>query len=194
MVRRMERPAYYPFVKLAIEAGPLLVFFIVNSRVDIFAGTGAFMAATMVSLIAAYWLERRLPIMPLVTGLFVLVFGGLTLWLHDDLFIKLKPTIINGLFAAILAGGMLFGRPLLRPLLGAMIPIDDQGWRSLTWRWAGWFLFLALFNEVTWRTLPTDVWITTKLFGTLPMTIAFSLAQLPLIKRHSTEMADSPAE
>jgi intracellular septation protein len=132
--------------------------------------------------------------MPLVTGLFVLVFGGLTLWLHDDLFIKLKPTIINGLFAAILAGGMVFDRPLLRPLLGAMIPIDDRGWRLLTWRWAAWFLFLALFNEATWRMLPTDVWVTTKLFGTLPMTIAFSLAQLPLIKRHSIEAADSPAE
>ncbi|HUN53367.1 MAG TPA: septation protein IspZ, partial [Candidatus Sulfotelmatobacter sp.] len=90
--RRMERPAYYPLAKFAIEAGPLLAFFIANSRADIFVGTGVFMAATIVSVIAAYLLDRKLPMMPLVTGVFVLVFGGLTLWLHNDLFIKLKPT------------------------------------------------------------------------------------------------------
>jgi intracellular septation protein len=187
----MERSAYYPLAKFAIEAGPLLAFFVANARTDIFVGTGVFMVATVLSIVAAYLLERRLPIMPLVTGIFVLVFGGLTLWLHNDLFIKLKPTIINGLFAAILAGGMTFGRPLLRPLLGAMLPLTDRGWRELTWRWAGWFLFLALFNEVTWRTLSTDTWISTKLFATLPMTIVFSLAQLPLIKRYQTEPAEA---
>ena len=183
----MGRPAYYPLVKFAIEAGPLLAFFIANARADIFVGTGVFMAATVLSIVAAYLLERRLPVMPLVTGVFVLVFGGLTLWLHNDLFIKLKPTIINGLFAAILAGGMTFDRPLLRPLFGAALPLTDRGWRELTWRWAGWFLFLALFNELTWRTLSTETWISTKLFATLPMTVIFSLAQLPLIKRYQAE-------
>jgi len=173
-----------PFIKLAIEIGPLLAFFIANARADIFTATATFMVATLISLAAAYWFERRLPILPLITGIFVVVFGGLTLWLHDETFIKLKPTIVNGLFAAILGGGMLLGRPLLRPLLSGMLPLTPEGWRKLTWRWAAYFLFLALFNEVTWRLLSTDVWVNTKVFATLPMTIIFSLAQAPLLRRY----------
>ena len=183
-----------PIIKLAIEVGPLLAFFIANARANIFVATGTFMVATMIALAAAYWFERRLPVLPLVTGIFVLVFGGLTLWLQDETFIKLKPTIVNALFAAILAGGMLLGRPLLRPLLSAVLPLTGEGWGKLTWRWAGFFLFLALFNEVTRHLLSTDMWVNTKVFATLPITIVFSLAQAPLLRRYRSTEAEAAAE
>ncbi|MCW5731131.1 MAG: septation protein A [Alphaproteobacteria bacterium] len=179
----MSRPVH-PLLKLAIEAGPLIVFFLVNARAGIFHATAAFMAAIVVSLILAYNLERRMPVMPLVTAGFVLVFGTLTLVLQDELFIKLKPTIVNTLFAAILAGGMLFGRPLLKPLFGAVLPLDNTGWSRLTWRWVWFFLLLALLNEIVWRNFSTDAWVNFKVFGIMPLTIAFSLAQLPLLQRH----------
>lgn len=173
-----------PLVKLAIEVGPLAVFFIANSRGNIFIATGAFMVAIVVALVASWLIERRLPLLPLVTAAFVLVFGGLTLVLQDELFIKLKPTIVNGLFAAILFSGLFFGRPFLKPLLGAALELQDEGWRKLTHRWAWFFVALALANEVVWRTLSTDGWVNFKVFGIMPLTIAFSLAQLPLINRY----------
>lgn len=173
-----------PLVKLAIEVGPLVVFFIANSRGNIFIATGAFMVAIVVALIASWLIERRLPLLPLVTAAFVLVFGGLTLVLQDELFIKLKPTIVNSLFAAILFGGLFFGRPLLKPLLGAALDLRDEGWRKLTYRWAWFFVALAMANEMVWRTLSTDGWVNFKVFGIMPLTIAFSLAQLPLINRY----------
>jgi intracellular septation protein len=173
-----------PLLKLAIEAGPLAVFFIANARGGIFVATAAFMIAIAAALAASWWLERKLPTLPLVTGVFVLVFGGLTLWLQDELFIKLKPTIVNGLFALILFGGLAFGRPFLKPLLGAALELTDEGWRKLTWRWAWFFVALAVANEVVWRMFTTDAWVNFKVFGILPLTIAFSLAQLPLINRY----------
>jgi intracellular septation protein len=183
-----------PLVRLAIEAGPLVVFLIVNSRQGLFAGTAAFMAATLASVVAAWLVERRVPVVPLATGAFVLVFGGLTLALQDELFIKLKPTIVNTLFAAILAGGMLTGRSLLKPVFGAVFTLDEAGWRALTWRWAGFFLVMAVLNEIVWRTQTTELWISYKLFGAMPLTLLFSIAQLPLIKRHMLpEAEDAPA-
>jgi intracellular septation protein len=173
-----------PLVKLAIEAGPLGVFFIANAKGGIFVATAAFMIAITLALAASWWLERKLPTLPLVTGVFVLVFGGLTLWLQDELFIKLKPTIVNGLFAAILLGGLVAGRPFLKPLLGAALELTDEGWRKLTFRWAWFFVALALANEVVWRTVSTDAWVGFKTFAILPATIVFSLAQLPLISRY----------
>jgi len=171
-------------VKLAIEAGPLVVFFIANSRGNIFVATGTFMIAIVVALIASWAIERKLPMLPMVTAVFVLVFGGLTLALQDELFIKLKPTIVNGLFAAILFGGLLAGRAFLKLLLGAALELTDEGWRKLTWRWAWFFVALALANEAVWRTLSTDAWVNFKVFGIMPLTILFSLAQLPLINRY----------
>ena len=173
-----------PVVRLAIEAGPLVVFLIANGRFGLFAGTAIFMVATLASLGAAWVTERRLPLVPLATGAFVLIFGGLTLILHDDFFIKVKPTIVNGLFAVLLAGGMLKGRSLLKPVFGTMLTLDPQGWRVLTWRWAGFFLVLAALNEVVWRTQTTDTWIAWKLLGAMPLTLIFSMLQIPLIKRH----------
>jgi len=132
--------------------------------------------------------------MPLVGGAFVLVFGGLTLYLHDDTFIKLKPTLVNMLFAAALLGGLAAGRPLLKPLFGASFQLSDEGWRRLTWRWALFFLLMAATNELVWRSFSTEFWAGFKLFGFLPLTFAFALAQVPLIQRFQLQPAAPPTQ
>ncbi|MEQ8346680.1 MAG: septation protein A [Sneathiellaceae bacterium] len=179
-----------PLVKLVLEIGPLVVFFLVNAQGGIFVATAAFMVAMAVSIGVTFALARHVPLLPLATGVFVLVFGGLTLALNDETFIKLKPTIVNALFASILAGGMLAGRPLLRPLLDTVMALDMAGWRILTWRWAAFFLLLAVANEIVWRNFDTDTWVNFKVFGIMPLTLAFSLAQLPLIRRHALAPAE----
>lgn len=204
-----------PWLKLAIEAGPLVVFFLVNGRKGLpefrhlwlppgaepmvgqalFEATGAFMIATIVALIAGWTLERKIPVMPLVSGIFVLLFGGLTLYLADEIFIKLKPTLVNCLFAAILFGGLLFGKPLLKPLFGAAVQLTDRGWRILTIRWAVFFVVLAALNEIVWRGFSTDFWVSFKLFGIMPLTFLFAAAQTPLFLReqipdNATDSAD----
>lgn len=173
--------------KLLFEIGPLVVFFVANGRYGIFPATAAFMVAIVVAVPASWWLERRVPVMPLVSGVFVLVFGGLTLWLADETFIKLKPTIVNLLFAAILGGGLAMRAVLLKRLFGAVFQLTDDGWRVLTIRWVLFFVVLAALNEIVWRTQTTEVWIQFKLFGIMPLTLIFSLAQLPLINRHTVE-------
>ncbi|PWR22078.1 septation protein A [Zavarzinia compransoris] len=181
-----------PLLRLALEAGPLGIFFYCNAKFGIFTATGVFMAATVVALAANWLLERRLPVMPLVSGFFVMVFGGLTLLLQDELFIKMKPTIVNTLFAVILFGGLAFGRSLLKPLFGAAFQLTDAGWRVLTFRWAGFFVFLAVVNEVVWRNFDTDTWVDFKVFAIMPITIVFTLSQMPLILRHQLP-EDRPA-
>jgi len=183
-----------PLLKLVLELGPLATFFLVNARVDLFAATAAFMAATVVALVVSYTLVRRLPIMPLVSGAVVLVFGGLTLVLQDELFIKLKPTIVNLLFAGVLLGGLAFGRPLLGLVFDQVIRLDADGWRKLTLRWALFFLFLAALNEVVWRNFATDVWVNFKVFGVMPLTILFAMAQIPLMQRHALPEAEPAPE
>jgi intracellular septation protein len=176
-----------PWLKLGLDLGPLLLFFFVNSRWGIFAATGTFMAATLLSIALTYIFVRRIPMMPLVSALIVFVFGGLTLYLQDETFIKLKPTIIYALFAAILLGGMLLGRSLLALVLDSVFQLDDDGWRKLTLRWGIFFLVMALLNEVVWRSVSTDAWVAFKTFGFLPLTVVFALAQTPLIMRHNTD-------
>jgi intracellular septation protein len=176
-----------PWLKLGLDLGPLLLFFFVNSRSGIFAATGAFMAATLLSIALTYILVRRIPMMPLVSALIVFVFGGLTLYLQDETFIKLKPTIIYALFAAILLGGMLLGRSLLAVVLDSVFQLDNEGWRKLTLRWGIFFLVMALLNEIVWRSVSTDAWVAFKTFGFLPLTVVFALAQTPLIMRHNAD-------
>ena len=135
-------------IKMALELGPLVVFFIVNSRADIFVGTAWFMGAMVLSLILSWLLLKRVALMPLVTGVVVLIFGGLTLWLHDDTFIKMKPTVINTLFGAVLLGGLLFGQSLLKYVFGDVYKLKPQGWTILTLRWGLFFFALAVLNEV----------------------------------------------
>ena len=171
-------------LKLLVEVGPLVVFFVMNARAGIFWGTGAFMVAIIISLIASRILFGRVPVMPLVTGVFVLVFGGLTLWLQDEQFIKIKPTLVNALFAGALFTGLLAGRSLLKIVFGEVFRLTDEGWRKLTLRWAFFFTFLALLNEVVWRSFSTDVWVSFKVFGIMPLTIIFAIAQMGLLKQH----------
>jgi intracellular septation protein len=171
-------------LKLLVEVGPLVVFFVMNARAGIFWGTGAFMVAIVISLIASRILFGRVPVMPLVTGVFVLVFGGLTLWLQDEQFIKIKPTLVNALFAGALFTGLLAGRSLLKIVFGEVFRLTDEGWRKLTLRWAFFFTFLAVLNEVVWRSFSTDVWVSFKVFGIMPLTMIFAIAQMGLLKQH----------
>ncbi len=182
-----------PLAKLAVELGPLLVFFVVLQRAGIFVATGVLMAAMAVSLGVSWRVERRLPPMSIVTGVLVLVLGGLTLWLGNETFIKLKPTIVALLFASVLAAGLLLKRPFLQIVLGSAFRLDESGWRALTLRWIGFFVVLALANEVARRRLSTEAWATFKVFGVLGLTFVFTLLQMPLVKRHELP-ADAPAD
>ena len=181
---RAEPHRLHPLLKLALELGPLVLFFLANQRAGIFAATGLFVAATLVALAVHYALVRKLPIMPLVSGVVVVVFGGLTLALQDELFIKLKPTIVNTLFGLTLLGGLYFRKPLLALVLDSMFELTEEGWRKLTFRWAIFFFVLAVLNEIVWRTQSTDFWVSFKVFGIMPLTLAFALAQTPLLMRH----------
>lgn len=170
--------------KLAIELGPLLVFFAVNAAAGIYAATAVFMAATLVALGVAWWRYHKIPIMPLVSGAVVLVFGTLTLYLRDDTFIKLKPTIVYLTFAAFLGAGLMLKKPVLELLLGSVFNLTEPGWRKLTLRWVVFFIAMAVVNEFVWRNVSTDVWVSFKAFGFLPLTFLFALAQVPLMQRH----------
>lgn len=172
-------------LKLAIELGPLLIFFAANYAAGIYAATGAFMVATLVALAAAWWLFHKVPIMPIVSGVVVLVFGGLTLYLQDETFIKLKPTIVYVTFAVLLAGGYLMKKPLLALLFGPMFNLTHEGWQKLTIRWIVFFVAMAILNEFMWRNFSTDTWVSFKAFGFLPITFAFAMAQLPLMQRYA---------
>ena len=169
----------------ALELGPLVLFFAANAKWGIFIGTAVFIVATAIALPCYRWMEGRWPIMPMVGGFFVLVFGGLTIWLQDETFIKLKPTIVNCLFGLILGGGLLLlDRPLLKPIFGAAFQLTDEGWRKLTVRWCLFFFVLAAVNEVMWRHFSTDTWIASKMFLSFPLTLVFAFLQVPLLKRY----------
>jgi intracellular septation protein len=182
-------------MKLLIELGPLLVFFGGNAAAGIFAGTAAFMVATLLALGVAMLRYHKVPVMPLVSGAVVLVFGGLTLYLRDDTFIKLKPTIVYLMFAGLLAAGLMLRKPLLELLLGPVFRLSEVGWRKLTWRWALFFVAMAICNELVWRNVSTNVWVSFKAFGFLPLTFLFALAQVPLMQRYGEPgTGDDPPE
>ena len=189
-----------PILKFALELGPLLVFFFANSKGEqlaeqfpilssfggpIFIATGLFMIAMVISLAVSLLLTRTLPIMPLVTLAVVLVFGGLTLYLQDDTFIKMKPTIVNALFAAVLLIGLYFGKSLLAYVFESAFKITDEGWRILTLRWGLFFIFLAVLNEVVWRNFSTDFWVSFKVWGTMPITMVFAMFQMTIVTRYA---------
>jgi intracellular septation protein len=185
----MDKTQPHPVFKLATELGPLFVFFVANWKFNLFVATGAFMVAIVAAMIASYVVVRHVPIMAIVTAVIVLVFGTLTLVLHDETFIKVKPTIIYGLFAAILGGGLLFGRSFIAILFNQMFNLTPKGWRILTMRWALFFLGMAALNEIVWRTQSTDFWVAFKAFGAIPITMIFAMTQMPVIKRYHLEPA-----
>lgn len=181
-----------PLTRLLVEAGPLAAFFFANARFGIMTGTAVFMVATTIALAISWHFERKVPVMPVVGCAFVLLFGGLTLWMNDDLFIKLKPTLVNLLFATVLFTAHVLRRNVLKHLLGTVMSLRDEGWRVLGFRWACFFLLLAVINEVVWRTLSTDDWVNFKVFGILPLTLLFSALQMPVILRY--QIPDQPSD
>ncbi|MCW5702630.1 MAG: septation protein A [Bradyrhizobium sp.] len=189
----MDKTQPHPLFKLATELGPLVVFFFVNAKFNLFAATGAFMVAIVAAMIASYTVTKHIPVMAIVTGVIVLVFGTLTLVLHDETFIKMKPTIVYSLFAAVLGGGLLFGRSFIAIMFDQMFNLTAAGWRILTMRWALFFLAMAVLNEIIWRTQSTDFWVAFKAFGAIPLTMGFAVTQMPLIKRYHLEPASLEA-
>ena len=173
--------------KLLIDIGPLAVFFIFYTRSGLQASILPFMVATVIAVLFSYILEKKIPIMPTVGAGIVLLFGGLTIYFDNDVFFKMKPTIINVLFAVILYGGILINKHLLKYLLGAALKLEEAGWKILTQRWIGFFIALAVLNEIVWRTQSTDVWVNFKVFGILPITFIFTMTQFPLIKKYQIE-------
>ena len=190
----VQKKKLSPLLKLSLELGPLILFFIANSRFGIFAATGVLMAGVVLTLVVSWIVTRHLPAMPLVTAALVLVFGTLTYLLHDETFIKLKVTILYTLFGTGLIGALYFGKLLLPIVFDMAIHIDDEGWRKLTWRWGFFFFFLAGLNECVRRVVTTDVWVNFKVFGILPLTILFAIAQTPLILRHEIPAEEEDSE
>jgi intracellular septation protein len=187
------------FIKLAVELGPLGVFFVTNGWLGIFAATAVFMAATTAALLVSWLFLKRIPVMLLVSGMLVLVFGALTLFLHNDLFIKIKPTIVNLLFACVLLAGLSYNRLFIKMLLGEALHLTEIGWRKLQHRQALFFIFLAGLNEVIWRSFSTEFWAGFKLFGVLPMAMLFMALQIWLIRdqiidRETTATAQNVTE
>lgn len=196
-------------VKMALELGPLIVFFLVNARGEsilaafpalktwfsqpIIFATAVFMLAMVVSLLASWLLLKKVAVMPLVTGAVVLVFGGLTLYFQDPTFIKMKPTIVNALFGAVLLGGLLFGQSLLKYVFGEVYHLKPQGWLILTLRWGIFFFVLAGLNEIVWRNFSTDFWVTFKVWATMPLTVIFAMLQLPVLTKYAPD-AGTPIE
>jgi len=191
-----------PWVKFVLEIGPLAVFFLANARGEamatkwpviaqlggpLFFATAVFIVATLLALVVSYALTRRLPLMPLVSAVVVVVFGGLALWLKNETFVKIKPTIIYCLFGGSLLVGLAFGKSLLGYVFDAAFRLTDEGWRKLTLRWGIFFLGLAVLNEIVRIYASTDIWVDFKVFGVLPLTFLFALAQVPLISRTSIE-------
>jgi intracellular septation protein len=185
-----SKPQLNPLLKLVLDLGPLALFFFANSRYGIFTATATFMVAAVAALAVSYALTRRLPIMPVVTTIIVLIFGGLTLVLHNDTFIKIKPTIIYVLFGGVLLGGLFFNKPLLGVVFDSLFQLTEEGWRRLTLRWAIFFFALAVLNEIIWRNTSTNVWVDFKVFGVIPLTFLFGLLQFPLLKKYAAESAE----
>jgi len=185
-----DKPKLNPLVKIALDLGPLVVFFAANAHFgNIFTATGIFMAAIVASLAVSYVLTRHVAVMPVVSAVIVLVFGSLTLVLHDETFIKVKPTIIYALFGVTLLAGYVLNKPLLAIVFDAMFHLTEEGWRKLTLRWAAFFIVMAVVNEIVWRTQTTQFWISFKLFGFTPLTFLFGALQYPLLTRHAASAA-----
>ena len=176
------------FIKLFIDIGPLAVFFIYYKiSGDLIDAILPLMLATVISVVISYILEKKIPIMPTLGAGIVVIFGGLTILFDNKIFIFMKPTIINIIFAIILYGGIILKKPLLKYLLGSALKLEEEGWSILTQRWIAFFIALAVLNEIVWRTMSEDFWVSFKVFGILPITFIFTMTQFPLIKKYQVE-------
>jgi intracellular septation protein len=175
------------WIKPTVDFGPLVVFFIAFKVYDLRVATGVLMGATLACLALGYWATRQISPIQRVTAAVVFIFGTLTLVLHDNSYAKMKPTVVQGLFAILLFGGAILRKPTLQYVLGEALKLDDAGWRQLTWRYATFFAVMAILNEAIWRNFSEDFWVNFKVFGILGLTMLFSLAQMPLMKRHMVE-------
>lgn len=197
-----------PYLKMALELVPVIIFFFANARGEqladnfpflaqfgapIFIATALFIPATVISLVISLILTRTIPIMPLITGVFVVISGGLTLYLQDETFIKMKPTVVNMFFGSVLMIGLMFGKSLLKYAFDTAFKVDDEGWRKLTFRWACYFFFLAIVNEIVWRNFSTDFWVAFKVWGTFPMTLIFMGFQWKVWQDHILEEPEDGA-
>lgn len=189
MLEKKQTPGW---LHPAVEYGPIAAFFIAYYIADLFVATASIMVVTALVLTLSYVVERRIPMMPLITAGIVGVFGGLTLWLQDETFIKMKPTIIQVILGSVLIAGLLAKRLFLKSLMGAVWNITDEGWRVLTIRFALYFFLMGALNELVWRTQSTDIWVNFKVFGLMALTFVFIMSQLPLLKRYALE--DSSAK
>ncbi len=194
-------PPANPLFRIGVDMGPLLIFFVTYLFTDIFVATGAIMVATVIAVLIGYVGEKRIARMPLISGILLMVFGGMTLMLQDIRFLYVKPTIVYLLFASILFVGLLTGRPLLKFLLQEAFDLTEEGWSKLTWRWTGCFVLLAGLNEIVWRNFSQDFWVSYKVFGVLILIAIFTSSQIPMLTKHTivdetTEPSDpaKPAE
>lgn len=183
-----------PLVKLALDLGPLIVFFVSFRYVGIFGATAAFMVAVLVALAIGYVRERKLSPMPLFTAVLVVVFGGLTLYLKNDTFIKMKPTVLYAFAGALLLGGLAFNRLFIKYVFAQAFELREEGWRKLTWRWGFFCLALALLNEAIWRNFATAIWVDFKVWAIMPLIFLFALAQTPLVLKHDITVEKKPEE
>ena len=181
-------------MRLALDVGPLILFFIANARAGIFTATALFMVAIVIAMAVSYALVRRVSVIQTFSAFMVIVMGGLTIYLHDESFIKLKPTIYYSFVAGLLGYGLMTGKPMLQSVLGGAYPgLEPEGWRKLTRNWALFFVAMAVANEAVWRNSTTDFWISYKLWGALPATLLFALANVPMLMRHGLDRDDAVA-
>jgi intracellular septation protein len=180
-------------LKLALDFAPLVAFFITYKTGGVYWATGIIIALTILSLIIGFAITGKIAKFPLFSGILITVMGGLTLYLHNDMFVKMKPTAANLIFAAILGGGLLLNRMFLKDLLGSAIEMPQAAWRSLTWRWVVFFLVLAGLNEYVWRTMSEATWVNFKVFGLMGLTMVFALANAPFMAKHMKHEDANPS-
>ena len=176
-----------PLIKFATDFGPLLIFFTIyfNNENDLKVAIPPFIVATLIALIIIYFLEKRIPMVPLVSGILITFFGGLTIYFYNKIFFYMKPTIINILFAAVLFFGRYFTqKPLLKIFFQNAFELENEGWKKLNYRWIGFFLFIAILNEIVWRTQSEAFWVNFKVWGLLPISFVFAASQVPLINKY----------
>jgi intracellular septation protein len=173
--------------RLALDLGPLILFFAAFQFAGIFAATGIFMVAVLTSLALGWHLEKKLSPIPLVTAVLVVIFGGLTLYLHNDTFIKVKLTVLYVIFGTTLLVGLRFNRIFIKYVFAEAFDLTEKGWRSLTWRWGIFFLALAALNEAVWRNTSTATWVSFKVWGIMSLIFLFALAQTPFLLKHHVD-------